>query len=64
MKKFMLNDLGKDWVWEAKDEKEDTILYIEDVLQKTFIDKEAALKNFKSYCEEIGIDSKLDWKEV
>lgn len=60
MKKFMLNNLGNDWIYEGETEEEAIQEYLDQVLHKG-----ATLKEWEIYCDEIGEkDSQLNMKEV
>jgi hypothetical protein len=58
MKKFELNNLGNEWIYEAETKHQATYLYIKDICgAKT-------LKEYEEYCDSVAVDSKITWKEI
>lgn len=58
MKKFELNGMGESWIYEAHSEQDATLKYLDDIIgsndERQYID----------YCESIGVDSRIEWKEI
>lgn len=57
MKNYMLNNLGKDWIWEANSEEEATKIYIKEVCGAKTIEE------YEQYCKEVNCDPRIDWEE-
>jgi hypothetical protein len=55
MNKYELNNLGKDWVFEADSEQEATSKYITQVCGAK------NLEDYEKYCEEVNVNSKIEW---
>lgn len=64
MRKFELNDLGPDWTYEARDEVEASLVFINAVLKGSSEKRTATLEEYIEYCEEIGMDAELKWREI
>ncbi len=71
MKKYELNNLGPDWIYEADNEDEATLKYISDVLTGgtyQFRDIRRAMGKYKRYIknvpQEVLKDATITWKEV
>ena len=64
MKRFELNNLGPEWVWEADDENHASKIYINVILNGSEDDRGATMKEWEDHCKDIGIDGKLEWNEV
>ncbi len=57
--KYMLNNLGINWIWEADSKEEATELFC-----KEFRGSDFTLEEYQQYCKNVGISSELTWKEV
>lgn len=58
MKKYELNNLGNDWIFEAENEEEATKQLIEGVCNAKNINE------YLEYCKSVGVDSKIEWTQV
>jgi len=59
LKHYMMNEAGKDWIWEAKDKDEATLLFINDFFSETFETLEIALDEYEKHCE----GEVIEWTE-
>lgn len=53
----MLNGNGPQWIWEAESQEDATYKYLKDMNYHS-------IDAYRDYCEELEIDSKIEWKEV
>lgn len=59
MSYFMLNNLGKDWIYEAENEKEATKAFLSEIGFKS----DYAYENYCDYCQDTGEDNAIKWIE-
>jgi len=62
-KHYMMNEAGKDWIWEAKDEYEATLLFINDFFSETFKTWQQGFEKWEKHCEDEGQDDRIEWQE-
>lgn len=64
MKKYRLNDLDDNWIFEANNESEASLRLINDVLSKKFTNLDEAIEKYEEYCVDVNVDPSLDWELV
>ena len=64
LKHYMLNARGEEWIWEAENEEQATLIFLSDFYcNKTFKSLEKALKQYEKDAESVGFAKKIEWKE-
>lgn len=57
MKRYELNGLGDEWVFEANSEEEATKNFIWDICRAKTIEQ------YNEYCREVNVNSEIKWEE-
>ena len=59
MKRYELNGLGEEWIFDAESEEEATSLLIIAVLGR-----HTTIEEYERYCEDVSTNPQIEWKEV